>query len=389
VKRILFITWDGPQVTYLRGLFLPIFAALRAHGYEFCILQFTWGPAGSSDSAGDACAKHGIPYRRADVWRAGAARAFLTAASGSRHIDRAVRDWNVDALMPRSLLPGLATLLSKSSRQRPIVFDSDGLAADERVDFAGLNPRGIIYRLLRWIEVVLVRRASIVLVRTKATIPILIERAGSDEDTGKFHVVTNGRDVAPFLAAPANERRITGPRLCYLGSIGPQYQPRTMLALARSIKRDFPQTTLSIFTRDQGAVRTYLSDRELEGERWIEVRSLDPGEVPAMLARHDVGIALRTPSLSMRAVAPIKVGDYLLAGLAIIGNPDVGPVEEMVEQGCLIAADAGADAIKNWIADVLGNRSVRRERCRRLGIENFSLERSVNDYRDALNCLEK
>jgi hypothetical protein len=389
VKRILFITWDGPQVTYLQGLFLPIFAALRARGYEFCVLQFTWGEAGSSDSAGDACARHGIPYRRADVWRAGAARAFLTAASGGRHIDRAVRDWKVDALMPRSLLPGLAALLSKSGRQCPIVFDSDGLAADERVDFAGLNPRGMTYRLLRWIEVMLVRRASIILVRTKAAIPILAQRAGAAEDTGKFHVVTNGRDVAPFLAAPVNERRNDGPRLCYLGSVGPQYRPRTMLALARSIRRDFPQTTLSIFTQDQEALRSCLDGRELDAERWISVRSLGPREVPAVLARQDVGIALRTPSLSMRAVAPIKIGDYLLAGLAIIGNSEVGPVEEMVQQGCLIAAEAGADAIRKWIADVLGNRALWRERCRRLGIENFSLERSVNDYREALNCLEK
>ena len=129
MKRILFITWDGPQTSYLEALFLPIFASLRGHGYEFCVLQFTWGDARHTDRARAACAEKGILYRRVEVWRTGAIKALLTASSGGRQVDRAVRDWSVDVLMPRSLLPGLAALLSRSSRTCPIVFDSDGLAA--------------------------------------------------------------------------------------------------------------------------------------------------------------------------------------------------------------------------------------------------------------------
>jgi hypothetical protein len=41
--RTLFITWDGPQVSYLESLFLPIFEALGAQGFPFDILQFRWG----------------------------------------------------------------------------------------------------------------------------------------------------------------------------------------------------------------------------------------------------------------------------------------------------------------------------------------------------------
>ena len=33
--NVLFISWDGPQVSYLEGLFLPIFRALKTHGIQF------------------------------------------------------------------------------------------------------------------------------------------------------------------------------------------------------------------------------------------------------------------------------------------------------------------------------------------------------------------
>lgn len=387
MKRILFITWDGPQVSYVEGLFLPIFGALGRHGYEFCVLQFTWGDEARTASTAAACATHGVLYRRADVWRSSALKALVTALWGGRLIDRAARDWKVDALMPRSLLPGLATLVSRSLRKLPVVFDSDGLAADERVDFAGMNPKGPVYRLLRNIEAASVRCARIVLVRTEAAIGILKERARRHADEGKFYVVTNGRDVAPFLAVRPKEQSRAALRLCYLGSIGPQYRIGDMLTLAAAIRRDFPGTSLSIFTQDPASLEPYLAEKDLRGADWIEVASLKPEDVPSALSQCDVGFALRTSSLSMRAAAPIKIGDYLLAGLPVIGSPDVGRTQQLVEQGCMIPAEAPPQAICGWISAVLRDRSAWRERCRKLGIETFSLERSADDYRRALNCV--
>ncbi len=40
--NILFITWDGPQVSYLESLFVPIFRKLEERcGAHFHVLQFT------------------------------------------------------------------------------------------------------------------------------------------------------------------------------------------------------------------------------------------------------------------------------------------------------------------------------------------------------------
>ena len=140
--NILFITWDGPQTSYLEGLFIPIFKKLNEHGYRMHILQFTWADEDIVSHVKSVSEKAGIPYRSAPVRRSmGSVGPLASAFLGSRHIRRAVRDWSIDTLMPRSLMPALAVVATGSNRGLRLVFDADGFAADERVDFGGLSKK--------------------------------------------------------------------------------------------------------------------------------------------------------------------------------------------------------------------------------------------------------
>jgi hypothetical protein len=109
--RVLFITWDGPKSSYLRGLFLPYFVALREHGFTFHVLQFTWADAAERNHLERLCAEAGVPYRSARVWRRPLAIGSLaTAIWGRTHVRRAVRDFSIDLVMPRSTLPAIASI---------------------------------------------------------------------------------------------------------------------------------------------------------------------------------------------------------------------------------------------------------------------------------------
>ena len=67
--NILFVTWDGPQVSYLESLFVPIFQRLGQKGMHFHVLQFTWGgiPERRAFSR-QACEQAGISYRSVIIW---------------------------------------------------------------------------------------------------------------------------------------------------------------------------------------------------------------------------------------------------------------------------------------------------------------------------------
>lgn len=393
MHSVLFITWDGPQVRYLETLFLPIFARLRARGYAFHVLQFTWGNAERIEETARACEALGIPYRSRRIWRgAGGLGPFVSAVLGAREIARAARRWQIDILMPRSLMPALAMLAMRGKRGFRTVFDADGLAADERVDFAGLSPRGTTYRVLRHVEARMTRSADRVLTRTADAVAILSARAGKATGSGKFHVVSNGVDPERFsranrAAALPNE---SAPfRLGFCGSFGEQYCPEDMFRIAERLRAEFSGLRFSIFTRDRGRVREWLDDSGRHGLDWLELCSLSPEEVPCALQTCDLALALREPAFSTRAVSPIKVGEYLLAGVPVICTSGVGGVQDLPANEVIYTGPVDdTAALLEWLERLRakGKQHVRNE-CQALGRAYFGIDATVDQYAAALEGL--
>ena len=397
IRNILFITWDGPETRYLERLFLPILAGLAEGGWRFHVLQFGWGDEAVFEARAAACRAAGIPYRRAGVWRrGGGAGAFLSALLGARAIRAAVAEWGIDTLMPRSLMPALAVLrMGKAGRRGlRLIYDADGLTSDERVDFGGLSPHGLTYRLLRDVEGEILRRADAVLMRTEAARAILLARAGAALEPGRCHLVRNGVDPAPFRAAldgaldgaRGGEKGFT---LVYSGSIGVQYRLPEMLDLALALRGRIPDLRLRLLSPAQGAIREVLAGRGLAGAGWIAAESLAPEAVPAALCGCDLALALRQPAFSTQAVLPIKLGEYLLAGVPVIGTPGVGNTGALEAEGVFQSAEA-ADlaATIAWVLDeVLPRREEMRARCHAAGMRHFSLAATVESYAQALRTV--
>ena len=396
VRNILFITWDGPETRYLERLFLPILAGLRDRGLRPHVLQFGWGAPEVFHSRAELCRAAGIPYRAKSILRrGGGAGPFFTALTGAGPIRRAVAEWRIDTLLPRSLMPALAVLrLTPAERAAlNIVFDADGLPADERVDFAGLSPLGATYRLLRDIEMRMLLSSDAVLTRTAAARDILLARAGGGLPATRVHLVTNGVDPAPFAAALAARQDVPpgDPVLCYCGSIGPQYRLPEMLDLATRMRARIPGLRFRLISPATDVIRAELARRGLDGAGWIESRPARPEEVPAELARCDLGLALRQPAFSTRAVLPIKLGEYLLAGLPVLGTPGVGDTAPLEAEGLFHSAEAEAtDKLLDWVTGtVLPARKALRDRAHAAGLRGFSLAAATDCYAEALATLTR
>lgn len=400
--NILFIAWDGPQVSYLEGLFLPIFEGLQRDGLKFHVLQFTWGDAARVDVARNACTTAGVAYRSAHVWRRPVGPgSLLTAIAGARVIRKAVREWSIDVLMPRSNLPALACLLALRSVRRPVVFDADGLPLDERVDFAGASPSAFAHRFLRDVEAEMVRRADRVLTRSERAAEILIARGGAGTAQDKFHVVGNGRDAEKFCPGDEASRRATrqalgidaaAPLLVYAGSLGEQYCLEEMLQLFEAVKRRRADARLLILSGSPEIARSALSARPTLDAATV-VKAVPAHEVPGYLACADLGLALRRQSFSMQAVAPIKVGEYLLCGLPVVATKGVGDTDAIGgDVGFLVERmDARElEGAAEWFCErVLTDRAGFAGRCRAVGCEGFSLEAGMGAYLEAFQALRR
>jgi glycosyltransferase involved in cell wall biosynthesis len=401
--NVLFVTWDGPQVSYLESLFLPIFKMLVKRGFAFHVLQFTWADkkqlsALAKFSEEQGCSYLAIPVLRWPV----SVGSLLTAFWGSWHVRRAIRDLGIEIVLPRSTLPALAANLAL--RHYPdvrLLFDADGLPHDERVDFGGWSPESVAYRLLRDLEALAVRRADAVLTRSRKAIDILIARVGPGVDPAKFHVVTNGRDEKLFRPALKDERcavrrelgiEDAAPVLAYVGSMGEQYCFREMLEFFKYVRHKRKDARLLLLTGEPDLADKYLSEyADLRSNCYI--KSLQPNEVSRFLGACDLGLALRRPSFSMQAVAPIKLGEYLLCGLPVLATRKIGDTDELVSHQVGRSLDTMSleelKAAADWfLYAVLPDAEGFRGRCRDVGLRNFSLTITVDAYANAIETIK-
>lgn len=390
--RLLFVTWDGPQVSYVEGLFAPILAGLASRGVRSHILQFRWGGREAAARTAVAVRAHGLGYTAAPVLRTlGGAGAFVSAVAGALAVRRAAARTRADVIMPRSLLPALSVLLARTRART--VFDADGLLADERAEFDGLPTTGAVYGVLRAIEAQAVRRSAAVLVRSPTAAAVLDARAGPGH-ADRFHIVANGRDAMLFAPGSAADRAATraalgidaaAPLLVYAGSIGRQYRLADMAALVAEVRARLPATRLLVLSGDPDGAAAELAPHLPGFELFARVQRAAPGDVPALLAAADVGLAYRSPGYSMRAVAPVKLAEYLLCGLPVVGTAAIGDTGAALAAGVFHDEATGAEAAARWIIEsALPGRDRMRARAREVGVTGFSLERGIADYARAL-----
>jgi glycosyltransferase involved in cell wall biosynthesis len=115
------------------------------------------------------------------------------------------------------------------------------------------------------------------------------------------------------------------------------------------------------------------------------VARVAPHDVPLHLAASDVGLAYRSDSFSMQGVAPVKLSEYLLCGLPVVGTSAIGETSDLVRHGLFLDEGRGIEDSARWLLeDVLPQRERYRELARARGVQNFSLRRTLQDYAGAI-----
>jgi len=390
--KVLFVTWDSGAVDYLNSLFLPTFAALKKHGVQMHVFQGTWGDDAAIERTATHAYQLGIPYRalRMPAHHRKARTPYMMARM-ALEITRCVREKDFDVVMPRAMVPGAVALLAKPYLGATrIVWDADGLPADERVDFAGWSRVGPAYWSMRTAEYALLHQASAVMVRTQHAADILKKRAGRFS-SAPLHVVPNGRDASVYRPDAKARARVRAQHnidkaarvLISVGSLGPQYYPDTQAKIAAALLRQDSTAHAVFLTAQDDLIRQHMHAYGADMSRVIAQR-VPATEVPAWLAAADVGLALRKPAFSQQAVCPLKVGEYLLAGLPVIANAGVGDLDTQLTDAARFFFESEGEAnvaeLLDWMRDHTPRTPQRETECRDIGLQHFSLEAAVEGY---------
>ena len=390
MKNILFITWDGPQTSYMEGLFMPIFQEIAKRGYyQFHVVQFTWADTQKIANTQAAADQMEITYSAWPVLRKPniAIGSLLTVLTAAGKIKKYIRENNIHIVMPRSTFPAMivnqinspfasraifpfrglrgsaffpfrglrdsALFPFKGLRgasffpfrglrggkvpfrgfRGKLIFDADGLPIEERIDFAGLKKESFQYKLMKSAETKMLKSADAVITRSQKAIDIHISNIG-ESYRSKFSVVFNGRDKNVFAYQP-NLREEVRQELglkdellfVYAGSLGPQYCLNEMLEMFKA----YAEKLLAKFLILTGNTAFAEQNIPTELREHVILKSVPSEKVSFYLNGGDVAFGLRKPTFSMQGVAPIKLGEYLLCGLPVIASKGIGDTEKILE----------------------------------------------------------
>ena len=399
--RLMFVTWDGPTTNYLESLFIPILSAVQAEEpVRFHVLQYHWASNQRTDQTRALAKAKQIEYCGINVGSTVGER-IVRLGQARRHLFKAINASGVDALMPRSIIPAALSLPLFRRLKPALVYDADGLKADERVEFSAWPQRGVRYRTLQSIEHTAVRRSTLVTTRTHATVDILRNRV-PEASREKFYVIRNGVDSSTFVPRDDVDRRTARrelslpenvPVVVYVGSHGPQYEPGALFRFFRAVLKLRPEARLLVMSGsperfEEDAIESGLQDK-------CTIFRAQPTDVARLLCAGDLAVAFRTPSLSQRAVAPIKIGEYLLCGLPVLATLGIGDLDQTLAHtsGVRLLADLGEQSLAraaDWFAnEVLRERVQLRSTARRTGEDHFSLDCAVADWQIVLQRLRK
>lgn len=326
------MTWDGPEVKYLETLFIPIFKELQEkYGYEFHVMQFIWGADEIIQQRKKKFSKLGIPYQAFIISHHYPVLSLLKAVLfDSFNIRKYIKKHVIEVIMPRATTSmAIVNRLVQESGLK-LVFDADGFSQDERVDFSGLSPLSLRYRIYRDFELKGYHLSNSIICRSSGAKKIITDRSGAGFDPNKIFVVHNGTYASMIQKNNPGGKEMTC-RLVYIGSIGPQYRVHDMLAIFGLIIKRIPLAQMTILTAQVNQVSVILKRNFPELEKEVTIKTVSAEEVGAELSKHDIGISLRQESFSIKGVAPIKVSEYLSAGLSLIYSPGIGDMDELLE----------------------------------------------------------
>lgn len=281
----------------------------------------------------------------------------------------------------RGYLPGL---MGRNGRKRAsdtkLLFDMRGFWVDERIEGGYWRPGSLPVRLGRWTERTLLREADHLVLLTRRAARRLGELAGTHVlapwtviptcvDLDRFRPPSDPVAARLKVGLPSD-----GPVLIHTGTLTGWYDPAATLEVARRFLEQSGGTFV-ILTRQTEEARRRASAAGIDAV----VASAPPEEVPAWLQAADAGLALVRPTPAKDASFATKVGEYLAAGLAVLGTP-VGDMETLDAPDVVALHRSGDDpaASAAWLGRAAASPE-RVHRARALAEARLGLDQGVAD----------
>jgi len=213
-----------------------------------------------------------------------------------------------------------------------LIFDLRGLMAEEYVDNGVWAQNSLPFRLVKSVERTLLKSSDRVIVLTEKLKNVLTYSYEPRIEDSRISVIPCCVKLQTLdKRKRARGESSKGITLVYAGSVAGRYMLGAMIDFFRVLSSRFDKAHFLIITRaDKLEVDKAFSSRAVDKDHYSIVRA-DPNEVVTLLHSCDIGISFIKPSAALVGASPTKIGEYLAAGLPIVGT--AGGDMEAILQG--------------------------------------------------------
>lgn len=286
----------------------------------------------------------------------------------------------------RGYVTATAAWLAQRWTRVPFVFDMRALWLDEMQAAGRLRRGSVLARLLRGLERRLLRDAETVVSLTEAAVAHL-HTCGSMPVDRATVVIPTCVDLTRFRVRSARFR--TGDRL-QLGSIGTitggWFALDALVRLFAELRQTVAEARLQVTTRDAtDELLARIETTDIAADE-VDFRSCTPEQIPERIGEADVGFCVYAGDHAAHlGRMPTRIGEFLAAGVPVIGNRGVGDVATLIERGRVgVVLDSfDASGYRRAISQLLTllHEPGIAARCRAVARERLSLDLGAERYR--------
>jgi glycosyltransferase involved in cell wall biosynthesis len=232
-----------------------------------------------------------------------------------------------DVIHARSYGAGTIALILSAISSKPFIFDMRGILPEETVQVGKIKYNSFKYKLLKFIEKLLVKKADMVFtVSENFTNYIISEFQVKPE---KLFNISNPTIYSSFHHISKPDKVVN---FVYSGSCQDWHCPEETLSLFKQVHDKFQDKVfLKICSSDkvkfdEMAIKIGLCKSSYSVDR---IPFKDMGDV---YKNSHIGFCFRKPGLTTKVSCPVKFAEYLASGLIVISNYGVSDFDKVFAQ---------------------------------------------------------
>jgi len=206
----------------------------------------------------------------------------------------------------------------------------------------GLMPPGLRYRYTAWLEKCMLRRAD-----TVVSISRRLTQLRHSQVKRAINYIPTGVDWQQF--AIARNGRQAGRTLIYVGNLVQWSGLEETINAMPVVLNAFSDTKLIIAGSGLPAYVEYLKELVRTLNIWHICQfagQCDHEKIPQLLAQADIGLANSQPVEYRKYACPLKVLEYMAAGMAVIATEDTEAGDMVAHYQCGVVVPCKSEAIQ-------------------------------------------